>query len=473
MRFRPTLFALLAAAISFVPAAADDDYIFAVTTDYGTGGQCATIEIGSPWSAEINLEPTSSDPVVRSYENLIYVINRLYSDNIQVIDPLDGYETIREFSVGAGSNPQDIVFVNEERAYVSRYESVWMYEINPSTGTVLDSIDFSCFSDADGLPETSEMVLYGDRIFVQIPRIERPLWTPAAPSWIAVVDITTNQLVDVDPGTPDVQGIELTGLNPVGHMRVDEDAGLLYVAERGEYYSLDGGIETVNINALTADGFLITESELGGDIGPTALSETTGYVIVSDDWFSTCRLVSFSIASGAILDTLYTTSGFVPDIEYDSVSAQIFLCDRKETAPGIYIFDAETGVKLTGSPINTGLPPSDIVIVRPLTATVAMDEAEELFHPGGASWAQPNPFLAETRIYYNSASSSGACSVDLYDIRGRKVRSLHTADRSATGIFRFTWDGRDDRGEHAAPGVYFYRIQGSDKEQTGRVVVLR
>jgi len=459
---------LLAVAAPAQPAAAGD-YVFAVTTDYETSGSSTKIEIDSPWGATSDLEPVGSDPVVRQYRNKIYVVNRLYADNIQVLDPALGYDTILEFSVGAGSNPQDIVFVNEERAYVSRYESNWLYEVNPSTGAILDSIDLSVFSDADGLPEMSQMIVSGDTLFVQIQRIDRSLWLPAPPSCLAVIDIRSNTVIDVDAGTPGVQGIELTGLNPNGPMHCDRAEGRIYVAETGEYLASDGGIESVHMATLSAEGYVVTEGDLGGDVGIFGLGSERGFVIVSDDWFWTVRLVSFSRSTGSVLDTLYSTDGYVPDMEVDTSSAQIFLCDRKVSAPGVHVFHTLTGAKMNASPIGTGiLPPADLVIVKPIIAGVAESESAR---SGRLSWAAPNPFRGETSIWL--AGDAGApADVSIYTIHGRLVRELSAGP--AEGAFAAArWDGRDESGRIAPPGVYLYRASGGREPTTGRIVRLR
>jgi len=464
------------------PAAAADECLFAVTTDYETSGQCATIGLESPWPVTTSIEPTSSDPVVRFYRNKIYVINRLYADNIQVLDPDQDYGTILEFSVGAGSNPQDIAFMSETRAYITRYESVWLYEVNPSTGAILDSIDLTVFADADGLPEMSQMVIHDDRLFVQLHRVDRGVWVPASPAYLAVIDITTNQIVDVDPGMPGVQGITLTGLNPTGEMVYDGEAGTIDVAEVGNYLTLDGGIERVDCDALAAEGFIVTEAALGGDVGVFDRAGTTGFVAVSDDWFFTIRLVSFSTNTGAPIDTLYTTDGYVPDVECDVESGQVFLADRKATAPGVQIFDIPSGAKLTASPRNTGLPPADLVVVRPTTIDVAGGEESEMMRGGRATWAQPNPFRQGTTIFWrgDDGGEAGAKSEDgtrsdaliIYDIRGRIVRTVQ-AGMTLAGYGSAEWDGRDDAGRPVAPGIYLYRAAGAVGVTSGRLVLTR
>ena len=57
-----------------------------------------------------------SDAMAPWYKGLLYVVNRFGGDNIQVIDPAQNYATVRQFSVGNGSNPQDIAFVSPTKA---------------------------------------------------------------------------------------------------------------------------------------------------------------------------------------------------------------------------------------------------------------------------------------------------------------------------------------------------------------------
>ncbi|HUK62737.1 MAG TPA: hypothetical protein VLV15_05365, partial [Dongiaceae bacterium] len=129
---RTRLAAVFALALLASPAAAAETKAFVVCTDFMTGSlgvaDLATRAV-TPDAAEIG-----SDAVARWYDGLLYVVNRYGGDNIQVIDPSAGYATLRQFSVGNGSNPQDITFVSPTKAYVSRYGSAAIAIVNPATG---------------------------------------------------------------------------------------------------------------------------------------------------------------------------------------------------------------------------------------------------------------------------------------------------------------------------------------------------
>jgi hypothetical protein len=72
----------------------------------------------------------------------------------------------------------------------------------------------------------------------------------------------------------------------------------------------------------------------------------------------------------------------------------------------------------------------------------------------------PNPFNSRTTIVYwvaNLGPIPAQINIDIYDLLGRKVRTL-LDDRKGVGKHRIVWDGRDDAGLDCTSGVYFARI---------------
>jgi hypothetical protein len=86
----------------------------------------------------------------------------------------------------------------------------------------------------------------------------------------------------------------------------------------------------------------------------------------------------------------------------------------------------------------------------------------------------PNPFNPQTTISYEVPTSAGKgapVSLSVYDLRGRKVRSLVEGVRKP-GRHSVQWDGRDDRGAQLASGVYFYRLQAGDFMETRKLLLV-
>ena len=68
----------------------------------------------------------------------------------------------------------------------------------------------------------------------------------------------------------------------------------------------------------------------------------------------------------------------------------------------------------------------------------------------------PNPFNQSTKIEFTLAHS-GFVSLNMYDILGRKVKTL-VGEELSSGYKSVLWDGRNDSGEEVVSGIYFYRI---------------
>jgi hypothetical protein len=72
----------------------------------------------------------------------------------------------------------------------------------------------------------------------------------------------------------------------------------------------------------------------------------------------------------------------------------------------------------------------------------------------------PNPFNSSTTIVYSVANLGpipAEITIEIYDIMGRKVRTL-VNERKEVGIYKTIWDGRDDSGHDLSSGAYFARI---------------
>jgi len=85
--------------------------------------------------------------------------------------------------------------------------------------------------------------------------------------------------------------------------------------------------------------------------------------------------------------------------------------------------------------------------------------------------AFPNPFNPATSIRL-SVPRPGHVRVDVYNLRGERVRTLWNAEL-ATGSHTLDWDGRDARGGAVASGVYLVRVEGFDTIDLQKVVLLK
>lgn len=83
----------------------------------------------------------------------------------------------------------------------------------------------------------------------------------------------------------------------------------------------------------------------------------------------------------------------------------------------------------------------------------------------------PNPFAASTRISFNTAKA-GPCELSVYDLRGRKVRSLPAVQLSS-GPNTLDLDALDDRGQRLPSGIYFIRLKHPGGQVLRKISVVR
>jgi len=82
----------------------------------------------------------------------------------------------------------------------------------------------------------------------------------------------------------------------------------------------------------------------------------------------------------------------------------------------------------------------------------------------------PNPFSTQMNIQLR-VSQPTKVSVSIYDTKGRKVRNLwdnKRVDKENT----LQWDGKNDRGQRSAAGIYFVKTQTGSQCLVKKVVVL-
>jgi hypothetical protein len=87
----------------------------------------------------------------------------------------------------------------------------------------------------------------------------------------------------------------------------------------------------------------------------------------------------------------------------------------------------------------------------------------------------PNPFNPSTTISFDlplTADNKRPVSITIYDIRGRRVRILIDSDLEH-GSHKIHWDGRNDRGQSVASGIYLYTLKAGEEKFTRKMTVLK
>jgi len=83
----------------------------------------------------------------------------------------------------------------------------------------------------------------------------------------------------------------------------------------------------------------------------------------------------------------------------------------------------------------------------------------------------PNPFSSRTRIEY-AATGPDPVRLSVYDLLGRRVKTV-VDGAPGYGIRNVIWDGRDDRGNELANGVYICRLVTGRGSRSHKTILLR
>jgi hypothetical protein len=108
----------------------------------------------------------------------------------------------------------------------------------------------------------------------------------------------------------------------------------------------------------------------------------------------------------------------------------------------------------------------DAIGVSPVPETVAVPAAFAL----GAG--HPNPFNPVTVIPFDLPRPE-TVTLQVFDLRGRLVRTLLGAESRQAGSHQAVWNGMDDRGQPAAAGVYLVKMRAGEFQAGRRVSLVK
>jgi hypothetical protein len=119
-------------------------------------------------------------------------------------------------------------------------------------------------------------------------------------------------------------------------------------------------------------------------------------------------------------------------------------------------------------PTSDGFNVNYFEVVSVPTAIGASDQfGRTALHP-----CYPNPFNPMTTISYDLRERVPV-TLAIYDVTGRRVKTLVDREAANAGRYEKVWDGRDETGRAVASGVYFYRLDAGGYTETRRMVLVK
>ncbi len=99
------------------------------------------------------------------------------------------------------------------------------------------------------------------------------------------------------------------------------------------------------------------------------------------------------------------------------------------------------------------------------------EEVEDIPQVNALAQNYPNPFNPETSIAF-SMKEAGRVTVDVYNVKGQKVKTLVDEYRQA-GNHSVVWNGRDENNSKVASGVYFYKMRNGKFSSTKKMILMK
>jgi hypothetical protein len=331
--------------------------VLVVSSD-GLSGAISLIDLDT-LEPEPLVQMAGPDAVGRVWFGKYYVVNRQggEGDNVQVYDPGNGFEPVEQFSVGSTTdNAQDICCVAEDKCYVPRLQAPDVWIVNPQAHEEkVGAIDLGDLAD-DGLPNPSGCQVAGRHVLVPLANLDDadPYLTALTPGALAVIDTETDTVVAVH---------DTTSHDPASGFVTEPGGATALLGEVGAWSVLDGGWDRIDLGTGEPQGLVVTEKQLGGDVGRLAVCSTgEAFAIVNrcDAEFNcSTPLVPVDLDTGAVGPAIYDPGVYALTWIAADDRGRLFVADhRTDGSPtGIWVYSCD-GTRMTDTPIDVGLPPA-------------------------------------------------------------------------------------------------------------------
>jgi hypothetical protein len=358
-------FAIALGAGAAPARAAETERLIAVAWNDSTRGigQVGLLSSLPPWTTEAPPLAIGPSSVLRFSGGLLYAVSP--ADGTVAAIAVDSWSVERVYSLGAASQPADIAVATPQLAYITRGSTTLLLRLDLETGATSEVLDIGAFTHAGTELKIGFMALHEGRLFIQVSILDTN-GAPVPTAYVAVVDLSSERLVDVDPVTQGVQAIVLDGTGPKHKMQIIRGTRQLFLSASGAFFD-NGGIEVIDLDALQSLGMVIREEDgqVGADLGSFVMVEPDrGFLVFSTDLIQSSHLKEFTIPGGVLLPEHLTVVDYrVPTMVFEPETNTIFVPQGAFSDDGVHVFDALTARQLTTDVLPTGGQPTDLALL--------------------------------------------------------------------------------------------------------------
>ena len=374
-----------------------------------------------------------------------------------------------------------------DHVYVGGLFGLFAFDVSDHTAPVLtfsgpSSANVAMAGDILYAAHSNGMTVYSlddPAVPVEITTVERPWWTGNPPLYVTgdllIVD-TADSLVTFDVSTPaDPQPL---GGRAFGTFIVTIDDGLLYALSDSALHILDLG-DPVNLPQLgqtpqpdgeslaVRDGYAYVNNSTAnnGLLWILDVRDATAPTFATS--LENIYIRGLSIHGNQLLATQGNWGVQLLDLtDPESPTYRGHLYRGSDTG---WVYRARVVGDLVWLGRNDGvgfLPAPCVDVVSPV--------ADEPILPAPLLRlsSHPNPFNPRTTIRFE-VPQRAEVEVEIFDLRGRRVRRLVNGEEFTAGTHAVTWLGDDDAGRLLASSVYVARVRVGGARATKKMVLAK
>ncbi len=236
------------------------------------------------------------------------------------------------------------------------------------------------------------------------------------------------------------------------------------------WHIINKGLSTRAVTklAISADGKVLYASTSGEGVFRLVLKNYAPEILTTIPLAdSTVSIVhgdslNFSVIAHDLNNDTLTYSWTINGTFIEGEAGSSYLLKTSDLARGSYLLTVQVGDADTSAAVNWNIE---------ITNPAAVEDNPFTGIPATFALLQnyPNPFNPDTRIEYWIPVTSDV-TVQIYNIQGQYMQTLIDEKKEA-GCFTVTWNGKNAQGNHAATGVYVYKMTAETGTQ--RVVKIR
>ena len=234
-----------------------------------------------------------------------------------------------------------------------------------------------------------------------------------------------------------------------------------FSANNGSYSAMSESYSNFEYKGLTPDNWLITSPI---DLPENKIITLWFFVATQDKDYPTetySVLISSTSSNISAFNEIYNETLSVLNVEWSEryidltgyAGSTIYLAFRHHSSVDNFVIKIDD-IEVYSS--DKALNNTDVSVLPSVTTLSAN---------------YPNPFNPSTTISFATTKESNV-RIDIYNVRGQRVKVL-VNDIYTAGYHNVEWNGKDENDRDVASGVYFYRMQSNDFNQTRRMVLMK